>query len=317
MSLSREYTEEEYNTLESKAKQFHDALFSEPIDENFIVELLISTTNEERQIIRKFYKDSYNTPVQNDIKLRLQNELKTIAINFFDTPYEYDAKELYKIFSSPKIDDDSIVELFASRPKAHFETVEIAYKKFYNRDLKDDIKNHLPKEHAEFLLAIMENERPIDQTISGNDAYEDASELIKVGLKEYGIDVQKFKKIFINRSREDLILISRAYYEKTQKNLYEAIEEEVEGIIVKPYGIDKLKQISVSRSKEAIKSSCYEYNILYTKKSIQKIVNKLKKNLNLILKNNISETLELMCEGKDLEEIYMDLKDLLIFLFSN
>jgi hypothetical protein len=229
MSLSREYTEEEYNTLESKAKQFHDALFSEPIDENFIVELLISTTNEERQIIRKFYKDSYNTPVQNDIKLRLQNELKTIAINLFDTPYEYDAKELYKIFSSPKIDDDSIVELFASRPKAHFETVEIAYKKFYNRDLKDDIKNHLPKEHAEFLLAIMENERPIDQTISGNDAYEDASELIKVGLKEYGIDVQKFKKIFINRSREDLILISRAYYEKTQKNLYEAIEEEVEG----------------------------------------------------------------------------------------
>ena len=63
-----------------------------------------------------------------------------------------------------------------------------------------------------------------------------------------------------------------------------AIEEEVEGIIIKPYGIDKLKQISVSRSKEAIKSSCYEYNILYTKKSIQKIVNKLKKNLNLILK---------------------------------
>ena len=97
-----------------------------------------------------------------------------------------------------------------------------------------------------------------------------------------------------------------------------AIEEVIsEDIIIKPYGIDKLKEISISRAKEAVKSSCYEYNILNTKKKIQKILNNLKKSLNLILNNNISEKLKIMNEGKSLEEMYDDLKNLLIFLFSN
>ena len=81
--------------------------------------------------------------------------------------------------------------------------------------------------------------------------------------------------------------------------------------------IDKLKHLSVIKAKEAVKSSCYEYNILDTKKKIQKIINDLKNNLNLMLKNKILKKLEIMCEGKDLGEIYVDLKKLLIALFSN
>ena len=81
--------------------------------------------------------------------------------------------------------------------------------------------------------------------------------------------------------------------------------------------IDKLKHLSVIKAKEAVKSSCYEYNILDTKKKIQKIINDLKNNLNLMLKNKVLKKLEIMCEDKDLGEIYVDLKKLLIVLFSN
>ena len=35
---------------------------------------------------------------------------------------------------------------------------------------------------------------------------------------------------------------------------------------IKPYGIDKLKEISILRAKEAVKSSCYEFNFLKTKR---------------------------------------------------
>ena len=75
----------------------------------------------------------------------------------------------------------------------------------------------------------MEVERPMEQTISGSDAYEFAEELKNEGLASVGSDLEKFKTIFVEKSREDLILISRAYYEKTQKNLYDAIESEVPG----------------------------------------------------------------------------------------
>ena len=198
--------------LKLKSTQFHDALFENPIDENTLIDVLTSTTNEERQLIRGFYKQSYNNPIQNDIKSQLQDRLRQMAIDLFDTPYEYDARELHTALNSLTNDDNVIIEIFASRPSAYLEIVD-----------------HTSEEFAEYLIALMEVERPMEQTISGNDAYEYAEELKNGELANIGTDVEKFKTVFVEKSREDLILISRAYYEKTQKNLYEAIEAEVPG----------------------------------------------------------------------------------------
>jgi len=107
--------------------------------------------------------------------------------------------------------------------------VDLAYKNFYKISLREDVQKQGSKEYSQFLLAIMDFERPIDQTISGNDAYETAKELIKNGLKAYGTDVNLFKKVFVEKSREDLILISRAFYELNKKSLYDTIDTDVEG----------------------------------------------------------------------------------------
>ena len=215
--------------LKLKSTQFHDALFENPIDENTLIDVLTSTTNEERQLIRGFYKQSYNNPIQNDIKSQLQDRLRQMAIDLFDTPYEYDARELHTALNSLTNDDNVIIEIFASRPSAYLEIVDTAYNKFFKISLKDEIKKHTSEEFAEYLIALMEVERPMEQTISGSDAYEFAEELNNGELANIGTDVEKFKTVFVEKSREDLILISRAYYEKTQKNLYEAIEAEVPG----------------------------------------------------------------------------------------
>ena len=229
MSQPREYTGDEIKDLENKSIQFHDALFQKSIDENIIVDILSNTSNEERQIIRSCYKKKYNHPIQNDINSKLINKLKEITIDMFDTPYEYDARELHMALNSFTNDDNTIVEIFASRPKNHLDIVDIAYKNFYKISLREDVQKQGSKEYSQFLLAIMDFERPIDQTISGNDAYETAKELIKNGLKAYGTDVNLFKKVFVEKSREDLILISRAFYELNKKSLYDTIDTDVVG----------------------------------------------------------------------------------------
>ena len=229
MSQPREYTDDEIKDLENKSIQFHDALFQKSIDENIIVDILSNTSNEERQIIRSCYKKKYNHPIQSDINSKLINKLKEITIDMFDTPYEYDARELHMALNSFTNDDNTIVEIFASRPKNHLDIVDIAYKNFYKISLREDVQKQGSKEYSQFLLAIMDFERPIDQTISGNDAYETAKELIKNGLKAYGTDVNLFKKVFVEKSREDLILISRAFYELNKKSLYDTIDTDVVG----------------------------------------------------------------------------------------
>lgn len=229
MSQQRKYNKEELKELDNKSNEFHKALFEKTVDENTIVDILSNTTNEERQIIRGYYKKNYNHPIQNDINSQLTGKLREITIDMFDTPYEYDARELHTAFNSFTNDDITIVEIFVSRPKNHLDIVDLAYKKFFKISLREDIQKQGSKEYSQFLLAMMDIERPLEQTISGDEAYDSAKELIKNGLKVYGTDLNLFKKIFVEKSREDLILISRAYYELSKKSLYEAIESEVGG----------------------------------------------------------------------------------------
>jgi hypothetical protein len=229
MTQAQEYTQEDLEDLKLKSSQFHDALFENPIDENTLIDILTSTTNEERQLIRGFYKKTYNAPIQDAINSQLKDKLRQMSIDLFDTPYEYDARELHTALNSLTNDDSVIIEIFASRPSAYLDVVDVAYKSFFQISLKDEIRKHTSEEYAEYLIALMEVERPMEQTISGSDAYEFAEELKNGELANIGTDVEKFKTVFVEKSREDLILISRAYYEKTQKNLYEAIEAEVPG----------------------------------------------------------------------------------------
>lgn len=233
MTLSKEYTEEDINDLNQKSLQLQNILLdnSELNEESTeeIITILVTTTNEERQLIRAEYKKQNNHPIQDDINAKLKenySNFNDMFINMFDTPYEYDAKELYKVLSSKDSNEDTIIEIFSTRSKSYLDITDIAYKKFFNISLRDEIKKQFHKVFADFLLAIMDNERPLEQTISGDDAYEIANEIIKNGYKEYCSDVNLFKKLFIEKSREDLILISRAYYELTKNNIYDIFEEE-------------------------------------------------------------------------------------------
>ena len=117
MNQPQEYNQEEIEDLKMKSTQFHDALFENPLDENTLIDVLTSTSNEERQLIRGFYKQAYNNPIQNDIKSQLKDRLCQMAIDMFDTPYEYDARELHTALNSLTNDDSVIIEIFASRQR--------------------------------------------------------------------------------------------------------------------------------------------------------------------------------------------------------
>ena len=223
-------TPEEVKTLEALSIQIHDALISKPIDEEAIINILSSTSNLDRQIIRFFYKKKFLNPIQSDIKSHLSKELRDLVFNMFDLPYEYDARELHNAIASLNRDDKTLIEIITTRPRSHLILVQKIYKKFYNTSLKDDLLNLDDKNFAQFLLTILSSKRPKEKTLEINDAYNIAKDLDKNGIKEYGIKVDLFKEIFVDKSREDLILISRAYYNLYKKNLYNAIDNEIFGL---------------------------------------------------------------------------------------
>lgn len=222
-------TQEEVKNLETMSIQFHDALFSKKINEETIISILSTTSNLDRQIIRLFYRKKYSSPIQTDIKMQLSSDLRDLTIDLFDLPYEYDARELHRALTSLKTDVKTINEIVITRPRSHLILVQKIYKKFYNMALKNEILNLSDKNYSEFLITILASQRPMNPTIEINDAYNIAKDIIKNGVKQYGKNVNLFKQVFVDKSREDLILIARAFYDLYKKNLYDTVDKEISG----------------------------------------------------------------------------------------
>ena len=219
------------NELLNKTVLFHNAILAQKDINEKIIELILTTTkNDERQKIRDNYKKMFHYPVQNDIsKIKEKNPLlHDISLNMFDTPLEYDARELHKALIN-NIDIDTIIEIFCSRPKNSLELIDLAYKNFYEISLKEEIQKKLPKKFSEYILVLMDTERPLEQTLVKNEPFKIAEEIIKNGIKSYINDINMFKNTFVEKSRKDLILISRSYFELSKKCLYDDIIEENNG----------------------------------------------------------------------------------------
>lgn len=222
-------TQEKANELGNMATLLHDSLFKKPIDEGTIVKILSNSSSDQRQVIRSCYKRTYGHPIQTDVTKLLSSKFRDICLDLLDSQFEYDARELHRALTSFITDDTAIVEILVSRPKKHLEVVDLVYQKFFQISMKNEIRKKTSKEYTDFLLELLDTVRPTQQTISGDEAYNIAKNINENGIKKYSKDMGLFKSIFLEKSREDLILISRAYHELFQKNLYEMVEKEISG----------------------------------------------------------------------------------------
>lgn len=209
------------------ATSLHDALTSEPPNEDEIVRIFKKTNSEERLRIRAEYKKIYNRSVQKDMHDELSYKLREVCIALMDSIYEFDARELHKAFHTFINDDRIICEIMASRTKEHLNFVDTAYYNFFGISLKDDIKKETKLVYGKLLTALMTTKRATEPTITDSEAKSIANEISIRGLKSYVDDIEAFKNTFVTKSRDDLIKITQAYYILQKKTLYTAIKEEL------------------------------------------------------------------------------------------
>ena len=223
----------EEEEIKKKALEKTDILFSifisNPLNYDMLFDLLIRTSNYERQIIAEEYKIKYNKTIFDEINSLISNQdTKNIVTLLFYNYYELDARILHKAFKEGKRDEKAIVEVFASRPYWFLQYVDEEYKRIYGISLKDDIAKEKKSDLITFLLCILNTPRSTHNIIkTEKQAGDAAQEIIIKGLKKYGTDVELFKGLFVKRSREDLIMISREFrnMDKKKRNLYDAVND--------------------------------------------------------------------------------------------
>jgi len=211
-----------------KTEQLFSVFTGNPLNYDMLFDILTRTSNYERQIIADEYKIRYNKSVLDEINsLITDKNVKNIVSLMFYNYYELDARILHKALKEKK-DEKAIVEVFASRPHWFLQTVDEEYNRIYGITLRDDLSHEKKSDFIKFLLCILNTPRDTKNTIKNEkQAEEIVKEIIKNGLKQYSTDVDLFKDIFVKKSREDLIMISREFKEldKKKRNFYEAVND--------------------------------------------------------------------------------------------
>ena len=214
--------------LEEKTDLLYNIFYTEPLNTDMLFDLFTRTSNYELQIMADEYQKKYETSVFEEINRVIQNkETKQVCTMLFYNYYELDARILHKALKE-KRDEKVIVEIFASRPYWFLQIVDEEYKRLYGISLKDELTKEKKSDFITFLQCIMTTPRSKTSSIKNEKQAGDAAqEIITKGLKNYGKDVELFKKLFVKSSREDLVAISREYknMDKKKRNLYDAVDD--------------------------------------------------------------------------------------------
>ncbi|KAM9810283.1 annexin A1a [Neosynchiropus ocellatus] len=201
------------------------------VDENTIIEVLVKRSNEQRQQIKRAYEQSEGKPLDAALKKALKGDLEDVVMALLKTPAQYDAELLKMAMKGIGTDEDTLIEVMASRTNREILDIKKAYKDEYKKDLEDDIRSDTSGEFRTALLELCKagrTEGVCDQLVDS-----DARSLYEAGEGRKGKDCSAFIEILTSRSAPHLRQVFDRYTKYSKVDVAKAIDLEMKGDIEK------------------------------------------------------------------------------------
>ena len=203
-------------------------------DKESIINLATSRNNQQRLQIRDTYKSSYGTDLIADFKSELSGHLKDTLVAMFYHPIEYDCYSLRSAMKGIGTDEDTLIEIIATRPGFMIKQIIEKYPEITEgRNLVDDVKSETSGSFRRLLISLLQGERSDNIDPNIEECEKTAKELYEAGEKKWGTDDSAFNKIFALKSPMEIACISRAYHKLTGHTILQAINNEFNGDIKK------------------------------------------------------------------------------------
>ena len=198
-------------------------------DEKAIIEVCIHRTNAQRLEIVKAYKASYGRDLIADLKSELHGKFEDSMIALFTDPIEYDADELRKAMKGLGTNEDTLIEIIASRPPQVIQAIKAKFNEKYKRDLEADVKSETSGTLRKLLIALLQCGRSVNTNPNPSQCAQIADEIYKAGEAKLGTDESVFNKYFCTLSPYELALVSKEYHKLTGHTILQAIDKEFSG----------------------------------------------------------------------------------------
>uniref|UniRef100_A0A4W5KNN5 Annexin n=1 Tax=Hucho hucho TaxID=62062 RepID=A0A4W5KNN5_9TELE len=207
------------------------AIKAKGVDENTIIDVLVRRSNAQRQQIKATYENAKGKPLETALKSALKGDLEDVVLALLKTPAQYDAQQLKLAMKGLDTDEDTLVEILASRTNKEIREIKKVYKGENKKELEDDIKSDTGADFRNALLALCKATRSEDTMVNQELADSDARALYEAGEKRKGTDCSVFIDILTSRSAPQLRQTFERYSKYSKVDVAKAIDLELNGDI--------------------------------------------------------------------------------------
>ena len=202
-------------------------------DDKTLIEIAGKRSHKQRMKIRQAYKILFGRDLMDDLSSDLSGNYKKTMLALFTEPIEYDVDSLYYAMKGEGTDEDTLIEILASRPGWYINKIKKKYKEKYNKELEEDVRGDTSGNFRNLLISLLQANRSTNQTPDKDECAKIANELYQAGEKKMGTDEPIFNKYFALSSPHELLVIAREYHKLTGNLLTKAIDKEFSGDIKK------------------------------------------------------------------------------------
>ena len=244
--------------MSSDAETLRNAMKGWGTDEATLIKVVANRTNSQRQVIKQQYKQAFGRDLIADLKSELNGKMEDAFIALFTDPCEFDADELRKAMSGAGTNEDTLIEIIASRNNMQLAAIRQCYNAKYKRDLEADIKSETHGTFQYLLVSLLQGKRSNNPHPDQGRCAQIAKEIYDAGEAKLGTDESVFNKYFVSLSPYELACVAQYYHKLTGHTILDAIDKEFHGDSKKAFRTIVYATLSPSeyfatRVKEAIK----------------------------------------------------------------
>ena len=198
-------------------------------DETTLIKICANRTNTQRQQLKQAYKSAFGRDLISDLKSELHGKFEDAMVALFTEPIEYDADQLRAAMKGAGTNEDTLIEIIASRTPQQLMAVKAKYKEKYNRDLETDVKKETSHTLQRLLISLLQGSRSQNRNPNPSQMAAIAQEIYQAGEAKLGTDESVFNKYFCSLSPYELASMAQQYHKITGHTILQAIDKEFKG----------------------------------------------------------------------------------------
>ena len=202
-------------------------------DEKAIIKIIANRTNRERLAMIESFKRQFNRDLIKDLKSELSGKFEDATLALFKDPIEYDCYSLNKAMKGAGTNEDTLIEILASRPNYYINQIKERYKILFGKTLEEHLSSELSGDLKKVMLTLTSAQRSTNVNPDRNDCTNKVEQLYKAGEKRLGTDEKVFYDILTKASPEEIKMINKIYTQKYNHGLLKAIDKEFSGDLKK------------------------------------------------------------------------------------